>query len=163
LHVRTNHSHLACNALNSQERVLQARLFLEERHPTFHSLKGANDVLTNALSWSPHQAHQSTTGLDQPHLPSKVSQTVANNKESNAPSALSILVDDQDMLECFLDFPAISPQHPFALDHATSNQSFASKPNQHGRFQMTPAANLMLRFWPCSSAIQNMPSRCCVK
>jgi hypothetical protein len=43
-------------------------------------------------------------------------------------------VDDQDMLECFLDFPAISPQHPFALDHATSNQSFASKPNQHGPF-----------------------------
>jgi hypothetical protein len=28
----------------------------------------------------------------------------------------SILVDDPELLECFLNYPEVSPQEPFALD-----------------------------------------------
>jgi hypothetical protein len=57
------------------------------------------------------------------------------------------------MLECFLNFPAVDHEHPFALDcdctanarneEATSMQSLASKPNRHGQCKMSPTANLI--------------------
>jgi hypothetical protein len=93
-------------------------------------------------------------------------QQVKDNK-ANAPSAFSILLDDQDMLACFIDFPAIDHEHPFAPDcdrtlnaqneDATSMQSLASKPNQHGRCQMSPTANLI-----CHIPGPNQPFKTCM-
>ena len=57
------------------------------------------------------------------------------------------------MLECFLNYPAVDVQHPFALNYeyiaqaqdqdAVLIQSLASKPTQYGRYQMSPDANLI--------------------
>jgi hypothetical protein len=96
-HVHMDHRNLTHNTLNSQ-RILQWCLFLEECHPAFHSVKGANDAVAETSFWG-RQANQSTTGPDQPHLPCKASETLANKEESNAPSACLIhVVDNQDML-----------------------------------------------------------------
>ncbi len=47
-----------------------------------------------------------------------MSQTVTqDDKEMFAASAFSIIVDDQDMLEYFLNYPAVNLQHPFSLDY----------------------------------------------
>ena len=57
------------------------------------------------------------------------------------------------MLECFLNYPAVTKKHPFVLDYqtivevqnndATLLQSLASKPIQFGRFLMNQEANII--------------------
>jgi hypothetical protein len=81
-------------------------------------------------------------------------------------SAFSILLDDQDVLECFLIYPAVDVDHPFALDFdtiaqaqnedATLLQSLASKPN-FGRLQMSEDANLI-----CYIPGPNQPFKVCI-
>jgi hypothetical protein len=78
-----------------------------------------------------------------------------------------LLIDDEDMLECFLNYPEVDEQHPFALDYETiaqaqnnnvaSLQSLASKPTKFGRFQMSENANLI-----CYIPGPNLPFKTCI-
>ena len=124
LHVHTDHKNLTYANLNSQ-RVLRWRLFLEEFNPTFHYIEGKSNTLADALSRLSSKEGQSgsspnTTTSQQ--LPQNV--TRADNSEamlaemSGTPDefSYSILVDDEELLECFLSFPEVTPEQPFALD-----------------------------------------------
>ena len=115
LHVHTDHRNLTYNTLNSQ-RVLRWRLFLEEYHPIFHYIKGTDNTLADALSRLPHSAGQSSTGPNQPNSPSDTNQSPGDSNSSFAASAFSILMDDEEMFQCFLNYPTVDEQHPFALD-----------------------------------------------
>ena len=71
------------------------------------------------------------------------------------------------MLECFLNYPAVTEEHPFALDYQTIAeaqindaallQSLASKPNQFGRFLMNQEANII-----CYIPGPNQPFKICI-
>ena len=71
------------------------------------------------------------------------------------------------MLECFLNYPAVTEEHPFALDYQTIAeaqindaallQSLASKPNQFGRFLMNQEANII-----CHIPGPNQPFKICI-
>jgi hypothetical protein len=78
-----------------------------------------------------------------------------------------VLIDDQDTLECFLNYPEVDEQHLFALDHETIaqaqnndvalSQSLASKPTKFGRFQMSENANHV-----CHVPGPNLPFKMCI-
>ena len=165
LHVHTDHRNLTYNTLNSQ-RVLRWRLFLEEYQPQFHYIKGTDNTIADALSRLPRSAGQRVAGPSQPKSPSD-STKASLTDDYNAATAFSILCDDQDMLECFLNYPAVDEQHPFALDYDTIAQaqnedaallqSLASKPNQFGRFQMSDNANLI-----CYIPGPDLPVKICI-
>jgi hypothetical protein len=139
LHVHTDHRNLTCNALNSQ-RVLRWRLFLEEFQPQFHHIKGTDNTIADALSRLPQSAGQRIPGPSQPKSPTDIKPALTDDYD--AATAFSILIDDQDMLECFLNRPDVDEEHHFALDYKTivqaqNNdvallQSLASKPTKFG-------------------------------
>ena len=62
IHVYTDHKNLTYNTLTTQ-RVLQWRLFVEEFHPTFHFIKGVDNVIAHALSHLP-QFNSSITEME---------------------------------------------------------------------------------------------------
>ena len=96
------------------------RLFIEEYHPIFHYIKGTENTLADALSCLPHSQRQIATisQLSSPHahtkaLGHKISEINSDNHY------FSFLCDDEDLLECFLNFPPVDWAHPFALDFLT--------------------------------------------
>jgi hypothetical protein len=140
LHVHTDHRNLTYNTINSQ-RVLRWRLFLEEYQPQFHYIKGTDNTIADALSRLPRSSGQKNTDPSQNKSPNdSTNQNPSSNDEN---TSFSILCDDNDMLQCFLNYPAVNEEHPFALDYNTITQaqnqdaallqSLASKPNSFGR------------------------------
>jgi transposase InsO family protein len=166
LHVHTDHRNLTYNTLNSQ-RVLRWRLFLEEYNPIFHYIKGTENTLADALSRLPRSAGQSDAGPYQRKSPSDIKPTSTETDESFAASAFSILTDDRDMLECFLNYPTVNEDHPFALafeaiakaQNEDNNllQSLASNKTKFGRFQMNDKVNLI-----CYIPDMNQPFKICI-
>jgi hypothetical protein len=154
LHVHTDHRNLTYNTLNSQ-RVLRWRLFLEEYQPQFHYIKGTDNTIADALSRLPRSAGQGISGPNQTKLPSdSINQLPSSNDEDTfAASAFSILCDDDDMLQCFLNYPAVDAEHPFALDYdtiataqnhdAAIQLSLASRPQSFGTLNMSEGVNIV--------------------
>jgi transposase InsO family protein len=129
LHVYTDHKNLTYSNLNSQ-RVIRWRLFLEEFNPIFHYIKGTDNTLADALSQLPFKEGQGGVQSKDTHTTEKppllVPRTATADSEDSMHATVSgtpeqkhsysILVDDEDMLECFLNFPDVTPATPFALD-----------------------------------------------
>jgi transposase InsO family protein len=164
LHVHTDHRNLTYNTINSQ-RVLRWRLFLEEYQPQFHYIKGTDNTVADALSRLPRSAGQRVPGPCQPKSPKDIQTSLTDTNDAD--TSFSILCDDQDMMDCFLNYPDVDEQHPFALDYDTIAQaqnndvallqSLASKPTQFGRFQMSENANLI-----CYIPGPNLPFKICI-
>ena len=124
LHVHTDHKNLTYANLNSQ-RVLRWRLFLEEFNPIFHYIEGKANTLADALSRLSSKEGQNTESSEIT-LPPNVtrvdnSEVAMHANMSGTPDdfSYSLLVDDAELLECFLSFPEVTPEQPFALDFAT--------------------------------------------
>ena len=112
LHVHTDHRNLTYANLNSQ-RVVRWRLFLEEFGPTFHYVKGENNVVADAFSRLPQR---DSLEEKSPHL---------------CPSILTLLQLNlmmMTMLECFLNYPDPN-EIPYPLDYALIRQH---QINDHG-------------------------------
>jgi hypothetical protein len=154
LHVHIDHHNLTHNTLNSQ-RVLRWRLFLEEHQPRFHHIKGTED---NAITDASSRLRLRSTGQglscpSQTKLPSDSTNQKPlskNDEDTFAASAFFILFDDDDMLQCFLNNPAVDEEHPFALDYdaiaaaqnqdAAIQQGLASRPQLFGTHHMSEGA-----------------------
>jgi RNase H-like domain found in reverse transcriptase/Reverse transcriptase (RNA-dependent DNA polymerase)/Integrase zinc binding domain len=121
LHIHTDHRNLTYSKLTS-ERVLRWRLYLEEFHPIFHYIKGEDNIVADALSRLPrHEGEDPFPSNNSPLRSSCERSALADEQASPGTSvdaqefAFSIL-DDQEMLECFLNFPDVDHAHPFVLD-----------------------------------------------
>ena len=104
IHIHTDHRSLTYNTLSTQ-RVLRWRLFIEEFHPTFHYIKGEDNVIADAIS----------------RLPMKTLEEVEEiqldvDPEYNA-IGFSIELDSEILLGCFLHHPNVSDEIVFPLDY----------------------------------------------
>jgi RNase H-like domain found in reverse transcriptase/Reverse transcriptase (RNA-dependent DNA polymerase) len=120
LHVHTDHKNLTYANLNSQ-RVLRWRLFLEEFHPIFHYIEGSSNTLADALLRLPCKVGKESTGINTPRTPIESAPLDSRHATtSGTPDEdgfyHSILIDDPKLLECFLSYPEVTPEEPFALD-----------------------------------------------
>jgi transposase InsO family protein len=97
IHVFTDHKNLTYAKMNSQ-RVLRWRLYLEEFGPKFHYVKGEKNVLADAFS----------------RLPTEHSNVLLDrlNPPSNEGESFFSLLDDPELLECFLNYPPSTIQDP---------------------------------------------------
>ena len=105
IHIITDHCKLTFNMLSTQH-VLHWRLFIEEFHPTFHYINGADNIVADALS----------------HLPIKASVEVKKiqpnvDLEYNA-KVFSIKLDNESLLECLLHHPHLTDEKVFPLDYS---------------------------------------------
>ena len=55
IHIYTDHHSLTYNIFSTQH-ILHWHLFIEEFHPTFHYIKGVDNVVADALSHLPIKA-----------------------------------------------------------------------------------------------------------
>ena len=122
LHVHTDHKNLTFANLTSQ-RVLRWRLFLEEFNPMFHYIKGENNMLADTLSRLPRHEGENAFSITTSPQGSLELSALSDEKAStgtqsgDAQEFCASILDDQEMLECFLNFPHVDHQHPFALDY----------------------------------------------
>jgi RNase H-like domain found in reverse transcriptase len=124
LNIYTDHKNLTFKTLNSQ-RVLCWRLFLEEYHPIFHYVEGQDNIVADALSYLPcsetavateqasspaehllcHKLHSELVQDVEPLAPSSADPSFFNASES--PCAFSVATDNEQLLECFVNYPAV--------------------------------------------------------
>ena len=104
IHICTDHCNLTCNTLTTQC-VLHWCLFIEELHPTSHSITGVDNVVTDAISCVPIEALE---GVDrtQPDVDS----------DYNA-KLFSIKLDSKLLLECLLHHLCIPEEIVYPLDY----------------------------------------------
>ena len=105
IHKYTDHRNLTFNTLSTQ-RVLRWCLFIEEFHPTFHYIKGADNVVADTLSCLPIKASVEVE---------KIQLNV--DLEYNA-EVFSIELDNESLLECLLHHPHLSDEIVFPLDYS---------------------------------------------
>jgi hypothetical protein len=105
--------------LNSQI-VLHWRLYIEEFNPTYHYIKGENDHLADALSRLPRSEGQNNE-VQQASLPTNYNLTLQDNTDLTAWNnpCFSIILDDNALLQSFLNYLDINAEHPFVLDFTT--------------------------------------------
>ena len=105
IHIYTDHRNLTFNTL-STPRVLHWRLLIEEFHPTFHYIKGADNVVADTLS----------------RLPIK-SSVEEEKKQSNVyleynAEVFSYELNSESLLECLLQHPHLTDEIVFPLDYS---------------------------------------------
>ena len=145
LHIHTDHKNLTYANLNSQ-RVLRWRLFLEDFHPTFHYVKGTDNSLADALSRLPRleegdeapvlQAQSHVLGLDR-SLPKGLGMPLSM-ETSKDEFAYTSIVEDPELAQCFLNFPEVDHEHPFALDYGSIAAAQRLDNRIMRRFQANP-------------------------
>ena len=101
-YICTDHRNLTYNTLSTQ-RVLHWSLFIEEFHPTFHYIKGVDNVVADALSRLPIEA-SSEVGMTQYDV----------DPEHNA-EVFSIELNNEPLLECLLHHPHLPDEIVFPL------------------------------------------------
>ena len=106
IHVYTDHKNLTYNTLTTQ-RVLRWHLFIEDFHPTFHYIKGVDNVIADALSHLP-QFDDSITEMElkSPNV------TINNNTET-----FSIEFENDTLLESLLHHPNLPDEIIFPLEY----------------------------------------------
>ena len=104
IYIYTDHRNLTYNTLSTQ-RVLRWRLFIEEFYPTFHYIKGEDNVVADALSRLPIKPLVEVDRI-QPDV----------DPDYNA-EVLSIELDNESLLECFLHHPHLPDEIAFPLDY----------------------------------------------
>lgn len=103
LHIYTDHRNLTYNTFTAQ-RVLRWHVFLEEFNPIFHYIKGATNILADALSRVPCIHLEGQEG--------PVSSTTPDLTATE--SFYSLMMDDMKLTECFLNHPPLN-ELPFPL------------------------------------------------
>ena len=101
-------------------------LFIEEYNPIFHYVKGDNNTLTDALSRLPQKEEKGVRAVD-PHSLAQLTPTskqghaniVDDNRLDNNDVFSFTTTIDEEVLECFLNFPDVDHEHPFALDYSS--------------------------------------------
>ena len=142
LHIHTNHKNNAFMNLNFQ-RIICWYLFLEEYNPIFHYIKGSHNTLADTLSQLPWVELQSDCAVLQPSSPNMITTPtsgVLNPLEDQFNHCFSIMLDDDALAQCFLNFPEVSPDQPFCIrlcyhhqwsatwSCATANHSWTASP-----------------------------------
>ncbi|KAL7562592.1 hypothetical protein ACA910_015462 [Epithemia clementina (nom. ined.)] len=141
LHIHTDHKNLTYSTLNSQ-RVLRWRLFLEEYNPIFHYVPGQDNVITDALSRLPLLEEEeegavpaATTSTGSPtqsvfdHSGKHSVFCVPDGRHDDPRFALrdadsldSPIFIDEELIDVYLNHPAITANQPLPIDYATIYQ-----------------------------------------
>ena len=107
IHIYTDHKNLTYDTLTTQ-RVLHWRLFIEEFHPTFHYIKGIDNVIANSISHLP-QCTESIVDTDLIQL---------NLDPDNNAEAFSLEFDNSTLLQCLLYHPVLPDEIIFPLEYS---------------------------------------------
>jgi RNase H-like domain found in reverse transcriptase/Integrase zinc binding domain len=147
LQVYTDHCNLTYSNLKT-ERVLRWRLYLEEYNPVFHYVKGPDNKVADALSRLPYREEQSANNALEHRSP------LYDPYDDEAAYAFTTQVDDDELLECFLNFPVLELDKPFPLDYnhfaaaqAADNdlqQLLFQQPNRYFPPQLAPEMSLVV-------------------
>lgn len=137
-----DHQNHTYTKLNLQQ-VLRWHLFIEEFQPQFQYIKGTKSTLTDALSRLPRSVGQIVaTSPHQPKLLSDSIKSSPSDDDTFTASEFLILLNDQDILKCFLNYPAVDTEHPFALDFDTITKAqnedaalITTKPCKQNKFR----------------------------
>jgi hypothetical protein len=105
IHIHTDHRNLTFNTLSTQ-RVLRWRLYIEEFHPTFHYIKGVDNVVADAISRLPMKTVEEADRI-QPDVDPDYNTEV-----------FSIEPDNESLLECLLQHPHLPDEIVFLLDYS---------------------------------------------
>ena len=167
LHVHTDHRNLTHHKITSQ-RVMRWRLFLEDYAPEFHYIKGEHNTLADSMSRLPHSERQSDKVVSQPSAP-EASENLSSQKSNPdyVPDSFSICLDDDEMLDCFLNHPDVGPANPFPVDFKTIEDAqnrdaelqhnLQQQPTKFVRQAMADNTNLI-----CYISQPNGPWRICI-
>ena len=108
--------------------------FIEDFHPTFHYIKGADNIVADAISGLPMKTLDEVDGI----------QTDVDTKY-NA-DVFSIELDSELLLECFLHHPHLLDEIVFPLDypllHSQQLQDTALLQQQQNNPDKYPTINL---------------------
>ena len=104
IHIFTDHCNLTYNTLSTQH-ALHWHLFIEDFYPTFHYIKGVDNVVADALFPLPIEA-LSEVGMLQHDVDPEYNSEV-----------FSIDLDNEPLLECFLHHPHLPDEIVFHLDY----------------------------------------------
>ena len=104
IHIYTDNCNLTYIILSIQL-VLCWCLFIEEFHPTFHYIKGVDNVVANALSCLPIEARSEVEWIQHDADP-----------DYNA-EVFSIELNNEPLLECLLHHPHLPDEIVFPLDY----------------------------------------------
>ena len=144
LHIHTDHKNLTYANLNSQ-RVLCWRLFLEDFNPTFHYVKGTDNSLADALSRLPRlEEGDEALVLQAPAQPSSSEKSHQMGlgmpflETSKDNIAFTSIIDDPELVQCFLNFPEVDHEQPFALDYSSIAAAQRQDARIMGLFQANP-------------------------